>query len=78
MFGIVNTFIEKGDSIHIIISNSLGLIICIFQMYLYLQFLKNLPQEETNDQNEKLIKTKIDEEPENPENSVPEILQVII
>jgi hypothetical protein len=78
IFGIVNTFIEKGDSIHIIISNSLGLIICIFQMYLYIQFLKNLPQEETNDQNEKLIKRKINQEQENPEDSVPEILQVII
>ena len=47
-------------------------------MYLYIQFLKNLPQEETNDQNEKLIKRKINQEQENPEDSVPEILQVII
>ena len=74
IFGIVNTFFEKGDSIHIIISNCLGLIICIYQMYLYSHFSKNLPEEETNDQKETLI----NKETENPENSVPEILQGII
>ena len=43
-------------------------------MYLYSHFSKNLPEEETNDQKETLI----NKETENPENSVPEILQVII
>ena len=47
IFGIHSVFFENGDSIHIIISNFIGVLICIIQIILYYKFLKiNPPKNE--------------------------------
>ena len=83
IFSIHNKYYEEGNSVHIIISNSISAIICIVQIILFFSFLKNNKNIYYEDELNKFLDSKEKNEKEKNDsfsssNIIPEFFEKII